>query len=77
MLQRKTQPMPEYVMQALRRRGLVNDYKNRPEYQKNDYLSWISRAKQVETKEKRLNQMLDELEAGGIYMNMKHNASRK
>lgn len=77
MLQRKTQPMPEYVMQALQRRGLVNDYKNRPEYQKNDYLSWISRAKQDDTKEKRLNQMLDELEAGGIYMNMKHNASRK
>jgi len=52
-------------------------YKDRPAYQQNDYIGWISRAKRQETKDKRLSQMLDELEAGGIYMNMKHTASAK
>ena len=31
------------------------------------------RAQQEATKQKRLNQMLDELERGGVYMNMKWN----
>jgi uncharacterized protein YdeI (YjbR/CyaY-like superfamily) len=35
-------------------------------------MGWINRGKQQETKQKRLEQMLDELEAGGVYMNMKH-----
>ncbi|HLP59409.1 MAG TPA: YdeI/OmpD-associated family protein, partial [Candidatus Deferrimicrobium sp.] len=36
----------------------------------NDYLGWINRAKRPETKEKRLAQMLYELERGELYMNM-------
>ena len=50
-------------------------YQKRPAYQQNDYIGWINRAKRQETKEKRLRQMLEELEAGGIYMKMKHPAS--
>jgi uncharacterized protein YdeI (YjbR/CyaY-like superfamily) len=46
-------------------------YRERPEYQQNDYLGWIARAKREETKDKRLAQMLDELEKGGVYMGMK------
>ena len=42
-------------------------------YQQNDYIGWINRAQQEATKQKRLNQMLDELERGGVYMNMKWN----
>lgn len=33
-------------------------------------------AKRRETKEKRLDQMLDELEIGGVYMSMKHPGSK-
>jgi uncharacterized protein YdeI (YjbR/CyaY-like superfamily) len=45
-------------------------YDARPAYQRNDYLGWIAQAKREETKAKRLAQMLDELERGGVYMNM-------
>ena len=41
------------------------------------YIGWIEREKRQETKEKRLQQMVDELKAGGVYMKMKHPASRK
>ncbi len=69
--------MPDFIKNALQERKLVEAYNGRPEYQRNDYISWIERAKQEQTINKRLSQMLDELEAGGIYMNMKHNASSK
>ena len=69
--------MPDFIRQALEARGLMEDYETRPAYQQNDYLSWIVRAKRRETQEKRLAQMLDELEEGGVYMNMKHPASSK
>jgi len=58
-------------------RGLMEAYKERPAYQQNDYVGWINQAKRQETKEKRLRQMLDELEMGGVYMNIEHPASRK
>ena len=43
----------------------------RTRHQMPDYIGWITRAKREETKEKRLLQMLDELERGRLYMNMK------
>jgi uncharacterized protein YdeI (YjbR/CyaY-like superfamily) len=61
---------PEYVREALNERGLMNAYYARPDYQQNDYIGWISRARRDETKEKRLSQMLNELERGDKYMNM-------
>ena len=57
--------------------GVASDYESRPAYQQNDYIGWIERAKRQETKEKRFQQMVDELKAGGVYMKMKHPASRK
>lgn len=45
-------------------------YDARPDYQRNDYLGWIARAKRPETRQKRLNQMLYELALGSVYMNM-------
>ena len=76
-LKRPIYPMPDYVKKAIEERGLMDDYRNRPAYQQNDYIGWINQAKLKETKEKRLNQMLDELESGGIYMKMTHPSSKK
>jgi uncharacterized protein YdeI (YjbR/CyaY-like superfamily) len=76
-LKRPLQAMPEDVGDALEERWLVADYAARPAYQRNDYLAWIAGAKRPATRAKRIRQMLDELEAGGVYMNMKHPASAK
>lgn len=74
-LKRPRYPMPDFVRKALDERGLMEAYHKRPPYQQNDYIGWINRAKRRETKEKRLRQMLEELERGGVYMKMKHPAS--
>jgi len=63
-------PMPAFFREALESRGLMDAYRDRPPYQQNDYIGWITRAKRIETQEKRLNQMLDELEKGDVYMKM-------
>lgn len=70
-LRRPVQRMPAFVRRALDERGLLASYRQRPAYQRNDYLSWITGAQRDETKQKRLGQMLDELERGGVYMRMK------
>ena len=72
-LVRPPQPMSDLVRTALVRRDLVEKYQARPAYQRNDYLMWINNAKRAETRQKRLDQMLDELENGGVYMRMKWN----
>lgn len=69
-LSRPIQPMPDFVKDTLVEHQLLDAYKDRPPYQQNDYLSWINRAKRPETKEKRLMQMLHELERGNLYMRM-------
>lgn len=76
-LTRPRQPMPDFVRDALSERHLMEAYRARPDYQQNDHLSWITRARRPETVEKRLQQMLDELEVGGLYMGMDHAPSRK
>ena len=76
-LKRPTHPLPDFVVQALDEHGLMAEYKVRPAYQQNDYIGWINNAKLQETKEKRLRQMLEELEKGGVYMKMSHPPSRK
>lgn len=72
-LMRSLQPMPGFVRDALLDRGVMDRYEARPAYQRNDYLMWINNAKREETKRKRLAQMLDELETGGVYMRTKWN----
>ena len=69
-LERPLHPMPDFVQAALQASGLMTRYRQRPAYQQNDYLGWINRAKRQETKDKRLAQMLDELQQGNVYMNM-------
>lgn len=62
--------MPRTVEEALLESGLMDAYRARPDYQQNDYLGWINRAKRPQTKERRLQQMLSELERGDVYMKM-------
>jgi uncharacterized protein YdeI (YjbR/CyaY-like superfamily) len=69
--------MPDDISNALDRRDLIESYRERPFYQRNDYLAWIARAVRPDTRQRRIEQMLDELEQGGVYMKMDHPASRK
>lgn len=75
-LKRPKQSMPAAVREALNERGLMAAYKARPPYQRNDYLSWIKRAKLASTRDKRLGQMLAELRGGTKYMKMAWSAKR-
>jgi uncharacterized protein YdeI (YjbR/CyaY-like superfamily) len=76
-LKRPRQSMPDDVAEALRAGGVRDAYRDRPAYQRNDYLAWIARAEKDETRAKRLRQMVDELRAGGVYMGMAHAPSRR
>jgi len=69
-LKRPQHPMPEFVRTALEDRNLMGAYLQRPAYQQNDYIGWITRAKLPATRQKRLEQMLDELFRGDAYMKM-------
>lgn len=75
--QRTRWPMPVVVKRSLQETGLEAAYRERPPYQRNDYIGWIIHAKTPATQMKRLAQMLDELERGGVYMKMKHAASAR
>lgn len=77
LLKRALHKMPDYVKEALDQHSLMSAFDDRPPYQRNDYLGWISRAKREETRRKRLNQMLDELRKGDAYMNMQYKAKKK
>jgi len=70
-LKRTLYPMPEDVVQRLDTEGLAEAYRQRPAYQQNDYIGWILRAKRPQTRQKRLEQMIQELRGGQLYMNMK------
>lgn len=70
-LTRDIHPMPDFVREALDKAGLFDAYHARPPYQQNDYIGWITRAKLESTRQKRLDQMLDELQRGDVYMKMK------
>lgn len=76
-LKRNINPVPTFVQEALEINDLIQDFENRPAYQQNDYIGWINQAKREETKQKRLKQMLEELQKGGVYMKMNHPASIK
>jgi uncharacterized protein YdeI (YjbR/CyaY-like superfamily) len=75
-LKRPLHPMPEFVRSALEDRNLMAAYLERPAYQQNDYIGWITRAKLPATRQKRLDQMLDELFRGDVYMKMEHREQR-
>lgn len=70
MSKRQRWDMPEDVLQALEESSQLENYTDRPDYQRNDYIGWINQAKQAATRQKRISQMLDELAAGDVYMKM-------
>lgn len=72
-MKREIYEVPDWVINAIKERGVAEKFRMRPAYQQNDYVGWITRPKREETRQKRLRQMLDELEAGGVYMRMKWN----
>ena len=69
-LSRPIHPMPYFVLETLTERRLLSAFQQRPPYQQNDYIGWINRAKRLKTRQKRLDQMLYELERGDLYMKM-------
>lgn len=69
-LKRPRHAMPDFVREALIEHNLMKAYESRPAYQQNDYVGWINRAKRPATKQKRLVQMIDELQRGDVYMKM-------
>ncbi|HTV25513.1 MAG TPA: YdeI/OmpD-associated family protein [Polyangiaceae bacterium] len=73
-VRRAKRRLPAAVRRALEGRGLLARYEERPPYQREGFLRWIAQAVREETKAKRLAQMLDELERGGVYMKMKWKA---
>lgn len=77
MARRERYEMPADVYQGLVDSELMSTYEERPSFQRNDYLGWIGRAKQPATRRKRLDQMLAELDEGGVYMKMDHPPSAR
>lgn len=70
-LTRPIHPVPDWLTEAIEARGLGAKYRARPAYQQNDYVWWITSPKREATQQKRLAQMLEELDSGGVYMRMK------
>jgi uncharacterized protein YdeI (YjbR/CyaY-like superfamily) len=69
--------MPPDVDQELRSAGVLDAYRERPAYQRNDYLGWIGQAPRDVTRAARVRQMVDGLRQGGVYMGMPHAPSRR
>ena len=60
--------LPGFIQLALESRHLVEAFGSRPAAQRDHYVRRILRAVRAETVQRRLDQMLDELE-GDLYMN--------
>ncbi len=75
-LKRDICPMPDDVWHRLNEEGLTQAYQQRPPYQQNDYIGWITQAKRVETRSKRLEQMIVELHDGHLYMGMAYRGNK-
>lgn len=74
-LTRPVEPMPDDVRTAMEDAGVLLKYTYRPAYQQNDYLRWIGRAKRLSTRIKRIQQMIEELKEGNVYMRMRHRSA--
>lgn len=62
--------MPDFIRDALVAHALTAAYDARPPYQRNDYIGWITKAKLAATQQKRIDQMMEELVKGDVYMKM-------
>ena len=61
-------PIPGFVKTALAKHNLTDAFQARPEYQRNDYLTWLDSAKLPEQRQARLTQLVEELGKGDVYM---------
>jgi uncharacterized protein YdeI (YjbR/CyaY-like superfamily) len=77
MAKRPTHPVPADIRAALKAAKVEAAYRDRPGYQRNDYVGWITQAKRDDTRGKRIRQMVAELKKGGVYMGMKHAPSAR
>ena len=68
--------LPANLRNVLIQEDVLAAYEARPFYQRNDYIQWIAGAKRVETANKRIAQMVEELRSGNIYMNMAYNRGK-
>ncbi|MCQ0092678.1 hypothetical protein FGD77_13510 [Roseovarius sp. M141] len=69
--------MPDDVRAALENSGMRKAYDARPPYQRNDYIGWITKVKAPETRAAHIQQMLDELKHGDVYMKMDWNGKQE
>jgi len=76
-LKRDLDTMPDAIAAALDAADLRAAYDERPPYQRNDYIGWITGAARPATRHKRLAQMLEELRHGDVYMNMPWRGGRR
>jgi hypothetical protein len=56
--------VPEMYKEILEDRGVLELYENRPYYQQKGWIQWIDEAKRLETRQKRVNEMVRELDEG-------------
>jgi uncharacterized protein YdeI (YjbR/CyaY-like superfamily) len=75
-LKRKRYAMPDDIRESLVRNSLLQAYHNRPQYQQNDYIGWITHAKRDDTRRRRITQMLQELARGDRHMKMAYKAKK-
>lgn len=73
---RSEKELPNDLRRILVQEGQLENYEARPRYQRTDYISWIEKAARTETREKRITQMLEELQNGDAYMGMAYTAKK-
>jgi uncharacterized protein YdeI (YjbR/CyaY-like superfamily) len=59
--------MPGNVRGALAKKQLTDTFRARPDYQQNGYLKWIATAAGPAARQQRIDQMVAELENGGLF----------
>jgi uncharacterized protein YdeI (YjbR/CyaY-like superfamily) len=59
--------IPDYILQELNERGILNEFLNQPDYIKREQINFIELAKKEETKNSRLSALVDKIK--GININ--------
>lgn len=65
---RGRKPIPGFVKTALAKHKLDEAFRARPDYQRDDYLTWLDGARLPEQRQQRLTQFLEELGKGDVFM---------
>lgn len=73
----KTVVLPLYIKKALQQSKLLDAFEKQIYTYRKGYVHWIEQAKQEETKQRRIAQMLREVKSGKEYMGMQRAPSRK